>query len=364
MSVHDEHELRARLSTVLDGIEPRPAPVTRVVRQGRRIRMRRWIPVAAGLAVIVAGAALIPGLLQTHRVAPITQLHDKVTVTRLQPTARHGIIGAGVTDGRPWQVWLSGSPGNPTAFATGMSPMGVTPTAVGPASLQGESGPASWSEFVMSGPVSNRVTRLDILLTGGELASLTPVHWGGHHWVGVELPPDARIVRAVAYEGSKELAYAVPFGSVSLATWWRPGQVTPRRATKLIGAGRTNGIAWRYVAQIGPWGYCYTSGSSSWCDSAQGAPTGRVISPRSCGMLPGGSTPPISGLVAAASDVRRVVLRYSDGSTARFPAAEVDGSWFVGYAIPAHLSVVSSVEYGTAGRIVGLTGAAIWRCGG
>src|ERR1700752_5334404 len=99
MSVQDERELRARLGTLLDGIEPRPAPVTRVVRLGKGIRMRRWISVAAGLAVIVAGAALIPGFLQAHRVAPIAKLHYKVTVTALGPNAKHGVIAAGVTDG-------------------------------------------------------------------------------------------------------------------------------------------------------------------------------------------------------------------------------------------------------------------------
>jgi hypothetical protein len=372
MSVQDEHELRARLSALLDGIEPRPAPVTRVVQRGRGIRMRRWISVAAGLAVIAAGAALIPGLLQTHRSAPIARLHKvtvnyKVTVTKLGPSAQHGVIAAGLTDGHRWQVRLSGPPGNPTAIPTGMPKMGVTPAAVGwPASLQAESGDGGRrSEDLIAGTVSDRVTRLDISLRGGKVMSLTPASWGGHRWVAVVLPPDARIVRAVAYAGARELAYAVPFGNITFATWWRPGQVPPRRETRLTGAGRTNGIAWRYVAEIGSWGYCYTSGGSSTCDStanAQVAPTGRVIAPMSCGLLAGGNASPISGLAAAASDVRRVVLKYSDGSTARFPAAEADGRWLVGYAIPAHLSVVHSVEYGTSGQVVGSTGGATWEC--
>jgi len=367
MSVQDERKLRARLGTLLDGIEPRPAPVTHVVRLGRGIRMRRWISVAAGFAVIVAGAALIPSLLQTHRVAPMEQLHNQVTITR-PPAAHHGVIGAGVTNGHRWQVRLSGSPDSPTALATGMSPMGVTSAAVGwPASIQGESGLGSRPEDLIAGTVNDRVTRLDILLSAGELVSLPPVSWGGYHWVAVVLPPDARIVRAVAYSGGRELAYAVPYGTVSLVTWWRPGQVPPRRLTKLIGVGRTNGIAWHYVAEIGPWGYCYASGGNTSCDSAASArvaPTGRVVASMSCGALGGGnqSTGPLSGLVAAASGVRRVVLRYSDGTTASFPATEADGRWFVGYGIPAHLSVVHSVEYGASGQVVGSTAGATWEC--
>jgi hypothetical protein len=376
MSVQDEHELRARLSALLDGIEPRPAPVTRVVQRGRGIRMRRWISVAAGLAVIAAGAALIPGLLQTHRSAPIARLHKvtvnyKVTVTKLGPSAQHGVIAAGLTDGHRWQVRLSGPPGDPTVAATGMSQMATStaPPPVGwPASLQ-EGSNGSRADAMISGIVSDRVTRLDISLRGGKVMSLTPASWGGHRWVAVVLPPDVRIVRAVAYAGARELAYSVPFGTLELATWWRPGQVPPRRLTKLIGTGRTSGIAWRFRAEIGPWGYCYTFNNGSDCidstSNPQLVPAGHVIAPMECGPLGGGNSPtaPMSGLVAAASNVRRVVLRYSDASTGTFPAAEAGRGWLVGYAIPAHLSVLSSVEYGAAGQVVGRTGALTWKCG-
>jgi len=370
MSIQDEHELRGRLSTLLDGVEPRPAPVMRVVRRGRGIRMRRWISVAAGLAVIVAGAALLPGLLQPHRVAPITQLHYKVTLTKLQPLAHHGVIGAGETNGHRWHVTMSGPPANPTAIPTGFSQMATStspPVAGWPAGLQEETN-GSRSAAVVWGIVSKDVTHLDILLPGGKLLSLVPVRWGGHRWVAVVLPPDLRIVRAVAYAGDTELGYSVPFGTVELVSWWKPGQAGPRRLTKLIGAGRTSGISWRDMARIGPWGYCYNIPGGSDCfDSStnpQLVPAGHVIAPMSCGPLGGGSlrTGPISGLVAAASDVRKVVLKYSDGSTGMFPAADADG-WLVGYAIPAHLSVVSSVEYGAAGQVVGHTGAKTWQCG-
>jgi len=96
---------------------------------------------------------------------------------------------------------------------------------------------------------------------------------------------------------------------------------------------------------------------------AQFAPAKHVIAAMECGPLGGGNlrTAPISGLAAAASDVRTVVLRYSDRSTGTFPAAEADG-WFVGYAIPVHLSVLSSVEYGAAGQVIGRTGASTWKC--
>jgi hypothetical protein len=244
------------------------------------------------------------------------------------------------------------------------------PAPVGwPASFEGgPGGPGSRSNALIAGTVSDRVTRLDISLPDGELVSLTPVSWGGHRWVAVELPPNVRIVRAVAYAGARELAYAVPFGTVNLAAWWRPGQVTPPRVTKLIGAGRTNGIAWRYMAEFGPWGYCYTFRNGSACypsaAAARQVPSRRSIALMTCGPLAGGYSrgAPMSGLVAAASDVRKVLLKYSDGSTATVPAAEADGGWLVAYAIPRHLSVVSSVEYGATGQVVGSTGGAPWAC--
>jgi hypothetical protein len=370
MSVQDEHELRARLSTLLDSVEPRPAPVMRTVRRGKGIRMRRWISVAAGLAVIAAGAALLPGFLQPHRVAPMTQLHYHYKVIiRLGSSAPARVIGSGVTDGRHWQVRLSGPPGNLTIVSTGMSLMGASPTVAGwPVGLQEQSG-GSRSDAEIAGTVSSGVTRLEISLPDGESVNLTPVTWEGHRWVAVLLPPDVRIVRAVAYAGTRELAYSVPFGTIELAAWWRPGQVPPRRLTKLIGAGSTNGISWYDMAKIGPWGYCYTFRNGSDCIGSIANPqlvrAGHVIDLMECGPIGGAnaSTAPISGLVAAASDVRRVVLRYSDGSTAVFPATEADRGWFVGYAVPGHLSVVSSVEYGAAGRVVGHTGAKAWQCG-
>jgi hypothetical protein len=288
----------------------------------------------------------------------------------LGPNAKHGVIAAGVTDGHRWQVRMSGPPGNPTAIATGMSSMAAStsPPPVGwPASFQAETN-GSRSDAMISGTVTDSVTHLDISLPDGELVSLTPVKWGGHRWVAVVLPPDVRIVRAVAYAGARELAYSVPFGTIELVAWWRPGQVGPRPLTKLIGAGSTDGISWRDMAKIGPWGYCYTFRNGSNCIDSTTNPqlvtAGHVVAPMSCGPLGGGSfrTAPISGLVAAASDVRRVVLRYSDGSTGTFPAADADGR-LVGYAIPAHLSVVGSVEYGAAGQVVGRTGGATWKCG-
>ena len=86
MSIQDERELRERLGGLLCGIEPSSAPVAGTMRRGKGIRMRRWISAAAGLAVIAAGAVVLPGLLHSHPAGPVAPLHYKVTVQ--PPTTR------------------------------------------------------------------------------------------------------------------------------------------------------------------------------------------------------------------------------------------------------------------------------------
>ena len=91
MSIQDERELRGRLGALLDGVAPGQAPVSQAVRRGRGIRVRRWIGAAAGLAVIVAGAAVVPVLLQAHTATPAAPLHYKVTVTKLGSSTAGGM---------------------------------------------------------------------------------------------------------------------------------------------------------------------------------------------------------------------------------------------------------------------------------
>jgi hypothetical protein len=372
VSIQDERELRDRLSGLLNSLEPRPAPVASAVRQGKGIRMRRLVSAAAGLAVIAAGAALLPGLLRAQRVSPIAPLHYKVTVQPIGPHARHGLIGQGVTDGKHWQVIESGSHMFPRVSTRGVDTQWfqgpVGPTQGSPASLVSEPGRSGRTSYALIyGNVSRAVTSLAISLPDGELLSLTPVTRSGYRWVSVVIPDRVRIVRAIAYSGSRELAYAVPFGDTELTSWWRPGQVGPDRLTRSVGSGVVSGIRWRATAHIGPWGYCYTFANGTACWDTTTNPElvrpGHTISYMGCGRL-GNSSPsaPAAGLATAALDVRKVVLSFSDGSTASFPAIEVSGGRVFGYAIPAHLTVVRGTAYNAAGHIVGSTSAAGWKC--
>lgn len=112
MSIQDERDLRDRLGGLLGGIEPRPAPVTAVVRRGRGIRMRRWASVAAGLAVIVAGAIVLPGLLRAGTAAPAAPRPYTVTVKVLGLTAPAGVIGEGTIGTSRWRVVIDRTMGD------------------------------------------------------------------------------------------------------------------------------------------------------------------------------------------------------------------------------------------------------------
>jgi len=91
---------------------------------------------------------------------------------------------------------------------------------------------------------------------------------------------------------------------------------------------------------------------------------GKLVSQMLCGPLASttGSTGSSSGIAVAALDVRKVVLTFSDGSTASFPVTGVSKGRMFGYAIPPRLKVVSSAAYGPDGQFLGSTSIADWKC--
>jgi hypothetical protein len=369
VSIHDQRELRDRLGGLLYGIEPGPPPVVDTMRRGRGIRMRRWISVAAGVAVLAAGAVVLPGVLRGHPASPIAPLHYSVVVSPIGAGAPPGLIGQGTTDGRRWTAVMSPEGTGLTLTGRGLS--GALPYyqdvpsqfTANPADLM-TAGSGTTLEF---GTVRADVTHVVISLPAGEVVSLTPVSWRGRRWVAVLLPARVPIVRAVLYTSRGELAYAVPFHDTQLDVWWLPGQVGPARLTKSIGSGVVDGETWRAVADIGPWGYCYSVSSGSTCiDSTVSPlllPAGALVSPMICGSLDSaGAGAARAGFGAAAVAVRRVVLKYSDGSTAAFPTVAVGRGRMFGYAIRADHKVTGALLYGAAGQRLGSTSGAAWEC--
>ncbi len=83
-------DLRDRLDDMLAKLAPSPAPIEAAMRQGKRIRWRRRATAAAGLAMVIAAAAIVPSTVHfgaapepatTHR-----GVHYSVTVTSSRST--------------------------------------------------------------------------------------------------------------------------------------------------------------------------------------------------------------------------------------------------------------------------------------
>jgi hypothetical protein len=370
MSIQDERELRERLGGLLHGIEPGLPPVTGTMRRGRGIRMRRWVTAAAGVAVLAAGAVVLPGLLRAHQASPMGQLHYKVTVNAIGKDAKPGLIGQGTTNGLRWSAVMSVY----GAHGVSLTGHGLPNFLAYQNSVQFNGKPAALaatggvkSTVLEFGTVQADVTTVVISLPDGEVISLVPVSWHGRRWVAVLLPARVPIVRALLYTTRGELAYAVPHRGTELDVWWRPGQVGPARLRVPLGSGVVDGRPWHAAADIGPWGYCYSFGSSGSCiDTTVNpalVPAGTLVSPMTCGSLAAaGPGQPVAGFGAAAPAVRRIVLKYADGSTAIVPTVAVGPARMFGYAIPGHHRVVRALMYGASGQLLGSTPGATWAC--
>ncbi len=358
MSIQEDQELRERLDALLGGIEPRPAPVSLAMRQGKGIRIRRWGAAAIGLAFVAGGAAALPAVL--HTPAPAAALRYSLTVHSPGKNARPGLIAYGSQDGHPWAVAITGRGTNESLLGTGTniialgSVVGTRPAPV--ALVAGGTGGGT----TIAGIVASDVTVVAITLPESRVFALKPVRYLGQRFIGIVIPAGVPIVRAVAYDGNRELAYSVPYEQVALINWWPPGKSGPARFTKTIASGASGGRGWRYVAQFGPWGYCYASPTGSDC-MEHATPAGTsgprdTVSMMSCGAIGNGNPGnPTSVLASAPADVRQVALQFSGGSTDLVLAVDVDGARVIGYVIPVGQHVLRATMYGPAGRVLGST---------
>jgi hypothetical protein len=371
VSIQDERELRGRLGALLDGVAPGPAPVSQAVRRGRGIRVRRWIGAAAGLAVIVAGAAVVPALLQAHTATPAAPLHYKVTVTKLGSSAAGGIIGAGTIGTEHWRVVLDRSLGDGCEVAAYVLTCGDaygSPASGRAVSLASSS--AYDTQFEI-GTVGAGVTRVAIQLSNGAVLNLRPVTAAGLRWVAVAAPLRT-IRRAVSYAGDSEYRYAIPYandGVAEFSTWLRPGQAGLPRVTKAVGAGDLDGVAWHAAVGVGPWGYCASFINGSSCFATTTVPrllsAGQIVHSLACGPLSDGrgkNDGASAGVMAVPPDVKDVVLRFAGGGRLRLAAIAVAGTRVLGYAIADRPAVIQTLEYGVHGQLVHSGSGTGWGC--
>ncbi len=360
MSIQDERELRERLGGLLYGIEPSSAPVAGTMRRGKGIRMRRWISAAAGLAVIAAGAVVLPGLLHSHPAGPVAPLHYKVTVQPPGPGAKAGLVAHGIIDGRPWQVVVQGGPGNGCEVAPHVLTCGLRyGSQPGPGQVSVESASAGSTVFEL-GTVGANVTRVVVQLSNGTELDLRPTLIGGFRWIAFAAPA-LTIQRAASYAGGVELQYAIPYRNAEFVAWLRPGQAGPRRARYLIGAGSLNGKSWSAYASVGPWGICLEgAGDAGDCVAGLGyfRPGGTAVNRELvCG--PTGAAQWYGA--TAAPGVRSVRIRLSDGSfITAHPVAITGGAKLYVVAVPKALRFVNWTAFDKGGQVLG-TGTG-WYC--
>lgn len=358
-----EH-LRGQLTAVLDDVTPTVAPTAAVKRKGNAIRTRRRVGIAAGLAVAVVAAALVPGLLrQSKATGPVSPKNPKVTVRTVGRNARHGLISQGSINGKPWRITLTWQGKFLCVRTSGELPQSgcAAPqdyAAAWPATLDGTGG---GSTEALYGIVAGQVRRVSIALSDGVVLNLRPVRFAGHRWIALELPAMLAVTKVVAYSRGAELAYAIPYsaakgGLPSIEDWLRPGQPMPREFARLIGSGVSAGRRWSVTIHAGPWGQCAVpavpgEGGGAYCWPPSRQP----------GFITGSGNP-AKGLWWVVAAVRPRVsylqLSMTDGTTRRLPTVQVASLRLCAIAIIDGPRIAHWAAYDASGhRLYGGQGA-------
>ena len=229
----------------------------------------------------------------------------------------------------------------------------------GPGEILFESASAGRTEFEL-GTVGANVTRVVVELSNGTELDLQPQLIGGARWIGFAAP--ARTIRrAVSYAGGTELQYAIPYRNSEFVAWLRPGQVGPRQARFLIGAGSLNGKSWSAYANVGPWGICMegvgdtgdcVAGLADFRRAGGAVNTDLVCGPTDTAMWYGAT---------AAPAVRVVRIRLSDGSSiTAHPVTITGGAKLYVVAVPKALRFVNWTAYDKSGKELG--SGTRWTC--
>jgi hypothetical protein len=316
---------------------------------------------------------VLPGVIQGHRApAPTASRHYTVTVEQLGSTAKGGVIGSGTINNKHWRAVLDKTMGtNQGCGATvylltcGPNPGGP----VGPRDVNLGLAGAGSTQFEY-GPVGSAVTRVVVRLGNGTVLDLSPVTAYGHRWVAMAAPVHS-VVEAESFVGGAEYRYAIPYVSNSFSEfvmWLGLGQVGLPRSSARVGSGKLGGVAWRETVSVGPWGYCAAFADSSMCIPTAIRPQlpriGKPLALLSCEPLSPKSGKRIGseGVGLLPAGVKNVVLKFADGTHLRLVAAYVGRTRSFGYAIPNHPKVVSTLEYGFAGQLVGSASGTNWNC--
>lgn len=266
----DERELREQLSTALDGFTPGPVRYAALVREGRKVAVRKRLSVVAGLAVLAVAAAITPTIIgQVRPSGPSSPASYHVTVNPPRPGSPKGLIASGRVNGIRWQVteqvlptgqginfYYSEPPYPRQSGQAGGDLAGVDVASF----VNGTDSPG----YIGVAAVAPDVAYLTAVLRNGQRLTLVPQPTGGPHAprvVALAVPASSDVAELIAFSAKAELARAFPYtasGTLQLGLWLRPGQPVPHRpATYLIGHGSAGGQAWAVRLYQGPWGTCF-----------------------------------------------------------------------------------------------------------
>lgn len=359
-------DVRDRIGAALDQIIPPPAPVLAVMRRGRRVRVRRRAGLAVGLAVVLLAIVITPRLVHHLGLPPSPSPaaeQPKLTIEPVGPEAVRGLIAQGTINGSPWTIRLarmgkrlcieaSDGPGmacqRPGAFRTSGAPV----------SLQGG---GDVSRYFLAGPVASTVRQVRLVLSDRAVLRVDSVRYGRQRWIGMEMPGELRIMKAIAYSVHGEVGHAIPFyesraGIPTFVDWQRPGETGQPRITRRVGSGLSAGQRWSATEHTGPWGYCMTvllAGQN------QGTDCTSEFSAEGNGMTSSSGSESTSGNLpwwfvgAVPTSVRYLEFAISDGRTIRVRAVAAGMESFYAFALGApNLRVTSWDAYDSAGRRV------------
>lgn len=349
MTGNEGQELRERLGGALDVIEPSPAPLGAVLRQGKAIRRKRRAGIAACIAVAAGIAIAVPSLLP-NRSAPQPASPPKPVIT-VHPgrTSVPGEIAYGTVNGEPWKIVL-GKDGSVRSPGFAIAGSGYAQFSLGPGQDASFAGMGNEHLVNHFGQVRRDVVTLSVSLSDGRVLVLRPVELFGRSYVGFQVPAQLAITKMVANGPYGELGYAVAFKGM-VANWLRTDEPVPPMITARIASGVTDGKTWSITGYAGPWGLCFSviDLAANTTDCMPSSPSGRQPIRLMMTDL-GTASQPGDFIGRVAPDVASMRLSLAGGRTETVPAVTLAGRKYVGLAYPASAGITGWAVYDAAGH--------------
>jgi hypothetical protein len=365
VSIDDQPDLYERLDREVRAITPPMAPVDRAMRRGRAIRLRRRATVMAGLAAVVAAAAVaVPALRHADAEHPAPSY--SATVRPPGPHSPPGLIASGTVNGQRWQI-VAGQPGAGGArrgqqifLATGPAlDSGSASTSV-PTALWKSKDPVVFLGLscgptqVQFGEVRADVSSVKVRLGNGSTLTLHPATVWGARMVAFAIPMGAPVVSATAYSRHGDIATAIPWNEpgqmAAFALWLRPGQHGPARASGSIGSGLYRGSTWSATAYVGPWGVCLEAGTAQ--SSASSCTGATSMSGLGTNTVLWSDGPTAVAVGSAGASVARIVVTAPDGKTTTVHPAAVGAFRFFAFPLRAGPKAWKWTAYDSSGHMV------------